>query len=575
MEITMNNYTEFTESDNVYIYDGKYYRPIDARLYKNSNLCKKLCINETNNILGNIKTIKLDKIITKKCWFTKINSLDSLLDFIEISDILMIELHEISNIISEFLDIEIINSINNWKSLGILNITDDYKIIKIMFRDINHNPQRSNYDLPSAEKYKLNVKLTNKFNQPDYNKLIKYLYDLDLTDILRKLIKLSVLNPELCLYLIKLDNIKEIIDITNTKDYLIYAFRLMYLMEKEFNVKINLDSEIVIKNPDKYKFYTVDLNNPYICQISKYMNFHGRNLTDPCLLNGIRGVRTKKEFLLKMKIFTKGCLDNLDLSKSAITGSIISACAIINPLEAYFSNFESYLNEYYPSKSKNFNKDAKYSDIDIMVESSLEEFDKIAYNHFICIKKNTNINIEFEKIITPNKHKYKITGLHRDIEIFHVNNIMSTIYKYHLACVRCVYTKNDLYCLPTFIVSAYTGLNMDIRWVSCNADIKDVILKYYQRGFGTILNFTDKNTIKTYKNTSNKWHNSNMTRARRRQQGLFSHSSQIFNPSRFAIGIHYNINENKQTFDPDINKTKKYLTHGKFRYNNKLIFIEF
>jgi len=144
-------------------------------------------------------------------------------------------------------------------------------------------------------------------------------------------------------------------------------------------------------------------------------------------------------------------------------------------------------------------RDRFLADIDIMVETeSLEDFDEVAQAIFVSIKsrdqykKNT---IELVREVTENKHKWKITGLARQLDIFSVNSIPGVIVKFHLPCVRAYYDGTNVFGFPSFLAAANTGINQDIRWISCNKDVREIVLKYFQRGYGTLLNRDDSETM--------------------------------------------------------------------------------
>ena len=101
-----------------------------------------------------------------------------------------------------------------------------------------------------------------------------------------------------------------------------------------------------------------------------------------------------------------------------------------------------------------------------------------------------------------------IYGFRRKIDIFRANNISKSVSNFHLGCVRAFYDvqKERLICFPSFISAAKAGINIDLKWVSCNKDARSVILKYYQRGFGTILNSSEMNSLRVYTEVHNdKW----------------------------------------------------------------------
>ena len=281
----------------------------------------------------------------------------------------------------------------------------------------------------------------------------------------------------------------------------------------------------------------------------------------PGMIAGKRGIYSLSKFKKRFDIFTESIFDNLEWCgadhKTAVVGSTIAACAIKNPLEHYCESAEDYFNSYYPRNFKTrvsendimkkpcaesiFFKEMKISkkgkerieddeeeeneedeekndnvtepqnsacDIDLMVCCAIENFTSIAERHFANIRKtvadfNRNITLTIERVETENKFKFCIKGLGRNIDLFHVADIPSVIVKFHLDCVRAWYDGSDVYCFPTFVTAAYTGLNVNMRWTSNKKDIRDVVMKYFRRGFGTFMSMVDYDNIKKYINSPN------------------------------------------------------------------------
>jgi len=201
----------------------------------------------------------------------------------------------------------------------------------------------------------------------------------------------------------------------------------------------------------------------------------------------------------------------------------------------------------------------EYSDIDLMIECKWDVFDEIADEHFQNIRYTALCNgfsdsIQMVKVVTENKHKFVITGLPRDIDIFHIDDIPSVIVKYHLGCVRAWYDGNNVWCFPSFITAAKLGVNMDIRWTSNRKDVRDIILKYFQRGYSTLINENDKKNIIEYINRSKLWPSlkppnpNHGWRTRRfwRMPLFYKIKNKMFNPSHSRYGIHRYLDTEKQ-----------------------------
>jgi hypothetical protein len=254
------------------------------------------------------------------------------------------------------------------------------------------------------------------------------------------------------------------------------------------------------------------------------------------------------------------------LYKIGLTGSMISACAIKNPREPEFNTFSLFLNKFYPvsnnititkthtnnnynklfeeiydtdsdesgtntddndsdsgsdsdsdsdthtntSNNTAANKMTNVADIDVAVECDFNDFDKsvdFIYNDIKLMYPGAVLT----KVITENKHKYIIDKVPRTIDIFHCNSISHVVSKFHLDCVRAWYDGEMVYCFPTFICAAHTGMCTDIRWVSNQKDPRDMIIKYYLRGFGTYINKADLASLKSYLTPANGYISTGLT----------------------------------------------------------------
>ena len=145
---------------------------------------------------------------------------------------------------------------------------------------------------------------------------------------------------------------------------------------------------------------------------------------------------------------------------------------------------------------------SRIADIDLAVECAFDDFDKSVELIFAEIKINNPYAVLCKKK-TENKHKYIVKGIPRYIDIFHVASISHVVSKFHLDCVRAWFDGITIHCFPTFICAANTSMCSDIRWVSNQKDLRDVIMKYHYRGFGTYINATDLSNLQTYLNPTN------------------------------------------------------------------------
>ena len=98
--------------------------------------------------------------------------------------------------------------------------------------------------------------------------------------------------------------------------------------------------------------------------------------------------------------------------------------------------------------------------------------------------------------------KFKIGSqkMTRDVEMFMIRDYdpFSTVAKFHLPCVRAYYQNGKFYMLPSFITAMHTGINIDYKYFAGSRDPANICQKYLSRGYGIILNASEKKGIITY-----------------------------------------------------------------------------
>lgn len=443
--------------------------------------------------------------------------------------------------------------------------------------------------------------------------LYKLLERLKMSQFILELSYLILKTFEHCHKILNKDILDIVFKIEKNNNFInnfIYCGRILYLEEKSkyhttrYDDRHLIDIDVLNMFPQNNDFY---LYSGYLLAnlgIKRSVKNYAKNLIMPHTFYGQRGFYSLKQAKEHIEIYTYNAFKDLDWNKTILNGSLIPACILKNPLIQYFPDFETYIEEYYPSNfTKNIMKinhggkeeekdhniiqyesssdeedeedeeDGKEekeennvnipiritSDIDLLIEADDEdEFDCICEKHFQIVKKNwNNVNLELKKIITQNKYKYKITGGYRDIDMFweRNNKAPGVVSKYHLDCVRAFYDGKTIKCLPSIIQPAMLGLNTDIRWVSCNKDIKDVIMKYYVRGFGTLICPDALKSLENYLDNHPNWPdvekpNTNVSGWRLNQslrlfesKIFYGKKLNVFNPSYFKCGI-YNICNN-------------------------------
>jgi len=111
--------------------------------------------------------------------------------------------------------------------------------------------------------------------------------------------------------------------------------------------------------------------------------------------------------------------------------------------------------------------------------------------------ENLNLFDENENVIFRmiDKIKFKVTFdkiLLKPIQLFtnykSEHDFFGTISLFHFSCVRGYYSGDNVYYLPSCISALLTGINIDLINYSKDEKFFSLIKKYYNRGFGFILN---------------------------------------------------------------------------------------
>lgn len=193
-----------------------------------------------------------------------------------------------------------------------------------------------------------------------------------------------------------------------------------------------------------------------------------------------------------------------------------------NKLDCTKENFREKLNDNKP-KIYQLYLDYKINEHKKYFESDLDKYKNHKYTSFFQILPIDDLKIhvrdffELDDELVPSKFmiaenmkfKYKITGLKRSFEIFQIKypNFFSTVHKFHLPCVRAYYDGSNVQILPSCITACMLLTNIEYKYFAGTKDPIEVINKYRQRGFTTILN--DKERIKMIKYSFDveKWKN--------------------------------------------------------------------
>jgi hypothetical protein len=219
------------------------------------------------------------------------------------------------------------------------------------------------------------------------------------------------------------------------------------------------------KNPEKK--YVNKLNNT----TKFWEKFH--KFTDNVLKTFIEATKGKTGYISDNFVKTKGNNSSTNIYrlynlKYYICGGIMTYCLLENqPVEEY-----------------------KNSDIDIVVyaETSheLDSWVKKVFMNLIATEvecKKIETKGPFNKwwiIRKDNGQKFEIFSSQR--------NIIDLISSFHLSCVRSFTDGKKVYLLPSCVETLLTGIGLSICWMNTkNRDIREVLRKYFRRGFSQIL----------------------------------------------------------------------------------------
>jgi len=196
-------------------------------------------------------------------------------------------------------------------------------------------------------------------------------------------------------------------------------------------------------------------------------------------------------------------------------------------------------------------------DADEQKKSDYEKYVYNASNKLIC------------KLVESIRFQIKSKGLNRSWEIFKSRNenIFSTVGKFHMGFVRACWNGSTLLCTPSFISSMMVQMSTDYKYFASVRDPIEIINKYRSRGFGIILNDSERihmayyNSIKP-EGEENKWCDMYSINIKNKQSiknifGAKKINDQIFKPSKFFEGMpddcfksveHQNFADTKEAF---------------------------
>ena len=144
-----------------------------------------------------------------------------------------------------------------------------------------------------------------------------------------------------------------------------------------------------------------------------------------------------------------------------------------------------------------------YNDEYIMTE------EENTYNSNIPLEFKVKYNdVIFMKVSEQIKFKISSPLLTREIEIFRTNkSFIQLVASFHLSCVKSYYDGKTCYMLPSAITAYMTLMNIDYRHFFSRRNPFTILIKYRNRGFGTILNMNEIKRFIHYAHLNNVYPN--------------------------------------------------------------------
>jgi hypothetical protein len=147
--------------------------------------------------------------------------------------------------------------------------------------------------------------------------------------------------------------------------------------------------------------------------------------------------------------------------------------------------------------------------------------------------------------------KFKVNSdkMVRDVEMFMINNFdpFNTVARFHMPCVRAYYQNGQFYMLPSFITAMHTGINIDYKYFAGSRDPANICQKYLSRGFGIILNASEKKGILTYSKAVDEYNGMYKVQNAGELFGPKSISHNFFCPGVFKLGMDREVYFDHQT----------------------------
>jgi hypothetical protein len=144
------------------------------------------------------------------------------------------------------------------------------------------------------------------------------------------------------------------------------------------------------------------------------------------------------------------------------------------------------------------------------------------------------------------KYKIESSKLKRTIELFKIDSVdpFNTVARFHKPCVRAYLQGDTFHMLPSFITAMMSMINIDYKYFAGSRDPIDIINKYRSRGYGVILNASEKKGIGMYNKNVDTCNGMFGIASESECFGPKSLNDKIYKPGVYKLGLPLDIYKN-------------------------------
>lgn len=224
---------------------------------------------------------------------------------------------------------------------------------------------------------------------------------------------------------------------------------------------------------------------------------------------------------------------------------------------------------------------AMVSDLDIAVSCAAHEsFDLQALAMIDEINSDRADPYTWCAVATQSRFKYVMRHprTHLTVEIFHTTQSHpELVAQFHVAAVRMFYTFDQIYMMRSCAAALITGIGENYNWFSTNKNPIDILLKYAQRGYTTILNHKELQCVQKFLTTSTRWNvipavKTSHSTCMAHITGVYNSSSTFFRVDAHASGIRLGLRADTSIYHQNLNSRHTIQSPARVdMYNNHML----